>query len=387
EAAAGELKLRLRTELERARQAPDCAPEVARRLRQALPQLEAARIGTIHAFCAELLRERPVEAGVDPLFQVAPDDVASVLFGRAFSRWFEAQLERPGEGVRRILRRRTRTGGPRGLLESAARELVEWRDFAGPWSRRPFDRDREIDGIMADLATIGPEPPAASDRDVLGRSLHDIASFVEHVARREQLRSRDYDGLEAELVALCRDKHWRWKGWIRQQDTARKERRDRRDLVKGRLDAFVRDAGQDLAPLLRDDLWPVVEAYEHLKARSGCLDFLDLLRHARDLVRGDATVRADLQARFTHLFVDEFQDTDPLQAEILLLLAADDPVEDDWRRVRPRAGKLFLVGDPKQSIYRFRRADVTLYEAVKRQLVAAGADVIHVTVSFRSVPA
>src|SRR6185503_1427086 len=62
------------------------------------------------------------------------------------------------------------------------------------------------------------------------------------------------------------------------------------------------------------------------------------------------------------------------------------PVEDDWRRVRPRAGKLFLVGDPKQSIYRFRRADVTLYEAVKRQLVTAGADVIHLTVSFRSVP-
>ena len=206
EAAAGELKLRLRTELERARQAPDCAPAVADRLREALPQLEAARIGTIHAFCAELLRERPVEAGVDPLFQVAPDDVADVLLGRAFARWFEAQLERPGPGVRRILRRRAR-GGPRALLESAAHELVEWRDFAAPWGRRPFDRDREIDEILADLATLGPEPPAASDRDVLARSFHDIASFVEHVARREQLRPRDYDGLEAELVELCRANH------------------------------------------------------------------------------------------------------------------------------------------------------------------------------------
>jgi ATP-dependent exoDNAse (exonuclease V) beta subunit len=385
EAAAGELKLRLRAELERTRQAPDCPDDVAKRLRDALPQLEEARIGTIHAFCADLLRERPVEAGVDPLFQVAPDDVSGVLFTRAFGRWFETQLAQPGPGVRRILRRRDRTG-PRALLEGAARELIAWRDFAAPWTRRPFDRDREIDEIMAELAALGPEPLPATDRDVLGRSFHDVASFVEHVARREQLRRRDYDGLEAELVELARAKHWRWKGWVRAQDGARKERRDRRDRAKARLDAFVRDAGADLAPLLRDDLLPVVEEYERSKARAGCLDFLDLLRRARDLVRGAAVVRGELQRRFTQVYVDEFQDTDPLQAELLLLLAADDPAEADWRKVRPRPGKLFLVGDPKQSIYRFRRADVTLYEAVKRQLAAAGADVIHLTVSFRSVP-
>ena len=81
-------------------------------------------------------------------------------------------------------------------------------------------------------------------------------------------------------------------------------------------------------------------------------------------------MRSELQHRFTHFFVDEFQDTDPLQAEILLLLAADDPAETDWRAARPISGKLFLVGDPKQSIYRFRRADVALYEQVKKRLLA-----------------
>jgi ATP-dependent helicase/nuclease subunit A len=385
EAAAGELKLRLRAGIERARQAPDCPPAAATRLRDALPQLEAARIGTIHAFCAELLRERPIEAAVDPLFQVAPDDVAGVLFARVFARWFEAQLERPGEGVRRVLRRRTRTGGPRALLESAARELVEWRDFETPWTRVAFERDREVDELRADLAALGPEPPAG-ERDFLGRSLHEIASFVEHVARREQVRPRDYDGLEAELGELGRAKHWRWRGWVRAGEAARADRRARRDAAKARLDAFVRNAGADLAPALRDDLWPLVQDYERAKARAGVLDFLDLLRRARDLVRDDASVRGELQARFTHLFVDEFQDTDPLQVELLLLLAADDPACADWRRARPVPGKLFLVGDPKQSIYRFRRADVTLYEAVKRQIVAAGAEVVHLTVSFRSVP-
>ncbi|HXJ32394.1 MAG TPA: UvrD-helicase domain-containing protein [Candidatus Eisenbacteria bacterium] len=386
EAAAGELKLRLRTGIEHARQKGDCPPEDAARLTAALPQLEAARIGTIHAFCAELLRERPIEAGVDPQFQVAPDDVAGVIFARVFSRWFERQLETPGPGVRRVLRRRSRTDGPRGLLEAAARELIEWRDFAAPWQRMSFDRDAEIDGIMADLAALGAEAAPVEEKAFLERSLHEISSFVDHVARREALRGRDYDSLESELIDLSRDRHWKWRGWIRKGETAKENRRNLRDAVKARLDAFVRAAGADLAPLLRDDLLPLIDDYERAKARAGMLDFLDLLRRARDLVRDRSDVRAELQERFTHLFVDEFQDTDPLQVELLLLLAADDPKETDRRRVRPAPGKLFLVGDPKQSIYRFRRADVAVYEAVKRQLVGAGAEVLHLRVSFRAVP-
>src|SRR6202008_2816513 len=107
------------------------------------------------------------------------------------------------------------------------------------------------------------------------------------------------------------------------------------------------------------------------------LDFLDLLIKTRDLIRDDAGVRHELQQRYTHFFIDEFQDTDPLQAEILLLLAADDPTVTDWRAARPVAGKLFMVGDPKQSIYRFRRADIALYEEVKSRLLAAGAKLLH----------
>jgi ATP-dependent helicase/nuclease subunit A len=113
---------------------------------------------------------------------------------------------------------------------------------------------------------------------------------------------------------------------------------------------------------------------------------LDLLIKARDFLRNNEDVRHDLQSRFSHFFIDEFQDTDPLQAEILLLLAADDPAATNWRAVKPVPGKLLLVGDPKQSIYRFRRADVTLYEDVKRRLVAAGAEVLHLSTSFRAPP-
>src|SRR5882762_11067330 len=109
----------------------------------------------------------------------------------------------------------------------------------------------------------------------------------------------------------------------------------RRDQAKSNLDSFVAASDADLAPLLHDALMAPIAEYERLKTRAGQLDFLDLLIKARNLIRDNATVRNELQGRYTHFFIDEFQDTDPLQMEILLLLAADDPTATDWRDARP----------------------------------------------------
>jgi ATP-dependent helicase/nuclease subunit A len=391
DAAAGELKLRLRAAIEQTRQDPTCPPAMRDRLTAALPQLEEARIGTIHSFCGDLLRERPVEARVDPSFQVAGGEIARTLFDRAFDRWFEDQLAAPPEGMRRILRRRLRFDqGPRARLRQAAFELAQWRDFPTPWRRVPFERDAAIDELLGGMVALARWAAQGDPEDHFTRSLREIERFVEEVGRHERVRGdRDYDGLEAELVRVSRERHWKWVGF--QRGTApefpKAQLRRERDDVYERLQRFVADAGADIAPCLQLELRAVLERYEVLKARGGYVDFLDLLLRARDLVRDDAVVRGALQARFRHVFVDEFQDTDPLQAELLLLLAADDPAETDWRRVRPVPGKLFVVGDPKQSIYRFRRADVALYQAIKERLLDAGAVLLHLQVSFRSVPA
>jgi ATP-dependent exoDNAse (exonuclease V) beta subunit len=397
--AAGELKLRLRTEIEKTRLDPLTSGEARRRLNDALPQLEEARIGTIHSFCSDLLRERPVEAGVDPLFEVAAGDVAWRTFGRCFDRWFERQLESPGPGVRRVLRRwrreqtwspgRRRDEGPKGLLRSAAWELVERRDFPAPWARREgFERDREIQAIVAEVAELGAWADRGNPEDYFTKSLIALWGLAADIERAERSADRDFDWLEARLIASARDRHWTWKGYGGKgsAEFPKPELLRRRNELFARLEAFVAEAGADLAPSLRDELWPLVEDYESAKTRAGCLDFLDLLIRARTLVRDNADVRRQLQERFTHLFVDEFQDTDPLQAEILLLIAADDPSETDWRRARPLPGKLFVVADPKQSIYRFRRADVALYEGIKRHLLATGAERVELNVSFRSSP-
>ncbi len=138
-------------------------------------------------------------------------------------------------------------------------------------------------------------------------------------------------------------------------------------------------------PGLREEMQGVVDEYERRKQRAGKLDFVDLLIKVRDLIYQQPDVRRYLQGRFTHLFVDEFQDTDPLQSEILLLLSADDPAEANWEAVRPTPGKLLLVGDPKQSIYKFRRADLVQYRAVREALT--GRDVVfeRLTTSYRAV--
>ena len=392
EKAAGEMKLRLRAEIERVRSDPGASSEECERLALSLSHLELASIGTIHAFCGDLLRERPVEARVGPLFEVASEDEARRLLDRAFDGWFQEVLAQPPEGVKRVLCRRARglnRQGPRELLRSAVNNLKEHRDFSAAWRREDFERDEAIDEVMPVLERVAVLARDGQPRDYLTRNLQELLDFCDENQLRESVRGRDHDELEAELRDLARLWSWRWKGPMGRQFASGLPRAAvvaERDAVKAQLEALLAAADADLAALLREELRPVIVAYEEMKQRAGRLDFLDLLLRARDLIREDQSVRGEVRSRFSHFFVDEFQDTDPLQAEILMLLAADDGSESDWRRANPVPGKLFLVGDPKQSIYRFRRADVAIYEDAKQHLLTRGAEVLHLSTSFRSLP-
>jgi superfamily I DNA/RNA helicase len=156
EKAAGELKLKLREELERARIADAVGGDERRRLDAAVLEFEEAHISTIHGFCAELLRERPVEARIDPAFEVLTETRSDQLFDEAFSGWMEDALSRPGEGVRRSLRRPRRvrwwqddeTDGPIERLRQAGRELLQWRDHPAAWKRPEWDRGPTIDRVL-----------------------------------------------------------------------------------------------------------------------------------------------------------------------------------------------------------------------------------------------
>ncbi|HXM76556.1 MAG TPA: UvrD-helicase domain-containing protein, partial [Thermoanaerobaculia bacterium] len=139
-----------------------------------------------------------------------------------------------------------------------------------------------------------------------------------------------------------------------------------------------------LHPIAIGAISPAVEEYAAWRRREGRVNFQDQLLCARDLLRDHPSVRRGLQERFTPVLVDEFQDTDPIQAEVLLYLTGRETEEKDWRKLTPVPGSLFVVGDPKQSIYRFRRADIQTYEAVSEIMARAGGEIVRLSTNFRS---
>ena len=417
EKAAGELKLRLREELElaRARQAAGSPQSVL--LTQAIYDFEEAQVSTIHGFCAELLRERPVEARVDPAFTVLTETQADRLFDEAFTTWLHEQLGNPREGVRRSLRRpvgwrpqQEEPNGPIERLRKAARDLREWRDHTATWSRPDYDRKRAIKALCDQLkafAEVTARPLKKGD-NFSGDTVAARAASIEIERQRrmvgDMVPESVYDGWEAALVGLADDRDFararKGSGAAFAIGVTRAQALALHTQLLQDFAAFRDEANADLAALLHEEMRDCLSRYEDRKQEAGALDFLDLLIKARNLVRDDADVRRQFRTRFRVLLVDEFQDTDPLQAELLLLLAGEEqngavgPDQTVGAHFRApaaptalRPGALFIVGDPKQSIYRFRRADVSAYRRIGDGLGAAGATTVRLQTSFRSVPA
>ena len=409
EQAAGELKLRLHQELERERHHREAAPspdtQGTEALDHAIAHLEEAQVSTIHGFCADLLHERPVEAEVDPRFDVLPDVEAQRMFGQAFDLWLEETLVDPPEGVRRALRRRPTSNrfdadgadlrrGPTDRLRRAAWRLAEWRDFPTSYRRESFDREAIIDQVVTHLTDFAGMTAQASNRrsDRLYLDTRHARLVASDIIAKDRVsrEGRDYDGIEAQLVDLAANRSFvsihRGAGAQYGPELSRAWLLEQHTKIVEVLRNFRRVADANLVAHLQEELQDPATRYGRLKSEAGRLDFLDLLLKARDMIRDHDEVRVDFQGRYTHILVDEFQDTDPLQAEILLLLSADDPTERQWREVTPRSGKVFIVGDPKQAIYRFRRADVGTYYQVKTQLETRNVSLLSLTTSFRAVP-
>jgi ATP-dependent helicase/nuclease subunit A len=397
EKAAGELKLRLREELERARARAAADSTAGRLLDAAVHDFEEAHISTIHTFCADLLRERPVEACVDPAFAVLTDTQADRLFDEVFGAWLHEQLGKPDEGVRRSLRRPVKwrfdednDDGPVERLRGAARGLREWRDHDAPWRRPVYDRKAAIKSLTLQLKTFADLTAKPIKRDDKLSASVVLARQTSQDLERQRRMVGDmvpdgmWDGWEAALVALADNRDFANPKKGTGAAFAIGVTRDQALAAHGELLLALRGfrdtVDADLAALLHEEMRDCLQRYEQRKQEAGSLDFLDLLIKARDLVCDNAVVRGEFRERFRVILVDEFQDTDPLQADLLLALAGGDD-----GRLRP--GALFIVGDPKQSIYRFRRADVGAYRRIADDLGEGGATAVTLQTSFRSVPA
>ena len=398
--AAAELRERFQTRLEEEIRARRGEPgggedEEIGRLRRGLEGIDRCFIGTIHAFCARLLRERPLEAGLDPAFEELPVEQRAAMRRRFWDAFLERLTRDVDPALERLAAVGLRPTALRGLFEI----LVDNPDVRFPAEAvepppaEELARARaELEGIVDAGLALMPDREPAGGWDSLQRKLRSLW-FT-----RDVTGWSDPSALLAAIAKLCKpgprghpivQKRWTDK-------TAAKD-------LAARADAFgVGDTparalvGRWLAhryALAVEVARRGAEEFAEYRRRVGKLDFQDLLMLSARLLRAHPHVRRELGSRYRRLLVDEFQDTDPLQAEIMLLLASDpapaaegaEGVEADWRTATPRPGALFVVGDPKQSIYRFRRADIQLYDFVKRRFGTFGA-VLELTTNFRSRP-
>jgi len=379
EKAAGELKQKIRAEIERELAVAHMTPSWQRVLRESLESLDRATICTIHAFAASMLRERPVEAQIDPRFTTADALQATMLREETWERWIEEQTAARPAPLARALRR--------GLKLSQLRDLAfallahrEIRIQPGPQSDMGSLEAvrRSVPGALEQLDAL-----CASCIDRADRMCTQIRELHAHVERLRTASGEALLGILTELplsASLGNQQHWSPPGDLaRVRETIRKLAAQRDEACRGVRTALAHELGAWLRAGFNAH-------YRQAKESRRLLDFEDLLIICRNMLRDAAPARESFQRRWRCLLVDEFQDTDPLQAEIIFLLASGDPAQSDWRLTRPAPGKLFVVGDPKQSIYRFRRADIEVYEEVRALVMRSGGVSETLTQNFRTVP-
>jgi ATP-dependent helicase/nuclease subunit A len=384
-AAAGELRVRIREALEERAADVAVAAEVRARLRQAASEVDRARIETIHAFCAALLRMHPLEAGLPPDFETLAELAGDIDVEERFRRWFDSL--RPGEPGGEAVRRGLLLGlRPDQLLQLLRQVNANWDLVEGAaWSGKRAP-------VLARAPVLGKDVQRCIDLLPLCRApdaLHQHVDALRLVAAR-LLEARDEDSALTALVELCRTPKLGGAGQQANWDpvdgvNACAAIRQTMKAVREEGDALLGAARTAAMSAIAGELRAAALSYAEERRRRGVVTYHDLLVRARNLVRDDPDVARALRARWDLIAVDEFQDTDPLQAELVFRLCAENGTGAEWRDLPLAPGRLCVVGDPKQSIYRFRRADIALYSAVEGNLLAADPLArARLSVNFRS---
>ena len=370
EKAAAELKDRVRTALERA-QSEDRTRETAGR---ALRSLDQAQISTIHAFGLSLMKTFAAEARVDPAFTVQDDMQTQRRFDEQW-RLYLSELHRDATAMA-ALDRSLRLGLTARSLQVLATELARLPGLAehalgreGVGQSVVWPDAGEIGVSMAKLPL-----ELAPRGDKLRRRAETIQSLAARLGRAGEDREAVLASAAGDLADEVRS-IGNQATWGTHVAMVRDAVEEARALLQATLDACRSDALSELLPFIARFVQRDVEG----RRREGCLTFDDLILGPRDVLLA-AEARQAIRDRYDVLLIDEFQDTDPLQVEIALAFATDPHTG------QVEAGRLFLVGDAKQSIYRFRRADMTAFERARSLVEGSGAMFLALALNQRSRP-
>lgn len=388
-------------------------------LKRGAATLDELTCTTIHGFCQKLITPYPAESGQDPGATIIDPAVVELVFDDLLDRWLSARFGRnPAEdNLGRIPP--IRQPGDDGedlfaslLQKSPDQTLRLIRDTAHFLRQHrtagaaDYEIDREAHTKLVDAARAfsawydgtGIEEPgaAAIANDLLGTVEKMGEPWADQISAEHLAELLHHSPPDACRKGARGFRQWRAKGkWRTAAKTAGRSAADGEQLYEAGLALYgaCNEAYAEFCSTLGDvafrsfiaEFNAIRELFSKFKRDAALLDFDDLLYLARDLLREQESIRRALSGRYTHILVDEFQDTDPLQAEIIWQLAGDGDPGRPWQERVIRPGALFLVGDPKQAIYRFRGADVQTYLTARDALSQRDpASILSITANFRS---
>ena len=392
--AAAELRNRIRAGLN-AELVAAVDDESRRRVRDALDGLDGAAISTLHSFARRILAEHAIEAELPPLFDTLDQIGSDVEFDERWRHFFGSVLSDPA------------AHWAVAMIDAAGVDLAALRDIAVAFNAN-WDRVQAGDG------TLESSPVRVDDLIAQGRELSARRRECHDAADPALLRFGQLDSFLGRLatartdtarITVLLDADDPRTGVPKIGNAGRKANWD--DIasvrphfasLRERCAAAAAAALEAAIALLCDRIARFTLEAAAQRRAAGRLEFHDQLVHARDLLRSSPSARAALHARYQHLLLDEFQDTDPIQIEIASLIAAVERSEPDgllgshddasppvaWDRIATEPGQLFFVGDPKQSIYRFRRADIGLYLAARQRYGSDTGSSATLNVNFRT---
>jgi ATP-dependent helicase/nuclease subunit A len=380
EVAAAELRDRIRNRLETAADGGVewvHGGEARARCQRALEDLDDAALTTLHGFAQRLLAEYPLEAGLPPVFEILDDIRARVRFEQRWSELVERLFDDPA------LEEHLLTGLVLGLrfdhLRDVARMLHDNHDrVTAPDPFGPLPALDVSDLVRALDAVVVRRAECTAADDLLAQHVDQVIVPLLAWLGAAHDRIDVLEGLNEHRSLRCKNgQRGNWGGCIDEVKDACTAAEAARAGVLDRQRSAVLDA-------LIHHVVDFVRGDTAQRRREGTLEFHDLLVFARDLLREHPEVRIAAARRWPRILLDEFQDTDPLQVELAVLLATPvEPSDTAWRDLPVADGRIVVVGDPKQSIYRFRRADLRVYADAQDRL---GFDQVTLVENFRSVP-
>lgn len=342
--------------------------------------VETSPIGTIHAFCANILRQFALEANLDPQFTVISELEHRTFLNEVFQSWFTQSLSKYAE----IFKKSRSAEISFTKIRQLASKLYDYRDLLQYISiETQITKPEELTSLAEEAKELYQfAMERCRDQDDKGfATIHHFNQTL--LALENGMMEPKIDSLIREYLPKAPGVQKNWNTANDCKDFKAKYETMRDNLVKIQR-AYARNLFLDLITWVKG----YVTQVEQEKQNRSLLDFSDLLLITRDLLRNNASVREQLQGQFLYLLIDEFQDTDPIQAEIFWILARDEKKTDpkkSWHDQQLVIGKLFTVGDLNQSIYRFRDASIETYQKAIESIQTQGEllDILH---NFRSHP-